>query len=988
MRRKNRRVSIDRAVLETLEGRQLLSLAAPVGYNVGSPPQSLATGDFNGDGRADVVTANANSTVSVRLSNANGTLQAPQSFATGLGPQSVAVGDVNNDGKLDVVTANSGGNLSVLIGNGNGTLQPASSVVLPPQIPVGTGYTGTDPLPQVPGSVVVGDMNADGKLDLVASGRTTFTYIYYGYWGPYYRQRTDEHVNVLLGNGGGAFPTVNTYQQIYVSPSLGVADFNNDSKLDVVTAPYAAHVRLGNGNGTLQPILQSGGFGYSVETVIGDFDNDGKRDLVVRGGPGLQVLKGQGNGTFAVAGGVSNTDNLRAVVTGDVNADGKLDLVLTSQRTTYGYYGYYQNYDPTTTHTRKVMLGFGDNTFSLPITTTLRVEPEYPTYGGAALAMADLNADGRQDVIATDYVDNLLEVQLNEGDWVAPVAMQVSDVTVTEGHAGSVNAVFTVSIDHAAAFNIFIDYATSDGTATAGDDFVTKSGTLTIAAGQTSGTVTVQVSGDRIGEGDEQFYLNLTNPVNAFPIDDTGVGTILDDEPRVSITNFPVVTEGNSGTTPMNFTATLSAASDQPVTVAYHTGPYGTATAGADYDSVSGTLTFTPGQTSRTIAVPIRGDTMAEESESVYVTLENATNALIANNLGQGTITDNDPGPAVSIGDATRAEGNSGLTAFEFTLTLAAPSGRWAYVNYATGGGSASTNGGNRDYETATGSVAFAPGQTRQTIVVNVRGDTRSESDETFFVNLTNPNDVTIGDGQGLGTILNDETRGKTWVGPATGGNWSTAANWSPSGVPTTTSLVTVSGASVTVPSSVTVSELSLNNGATLTVAANGNRVFRAERLFIDYPSTLDLKDNDLIVDYTGASVALDFENHVRSGFNYVGDWLGTGITSSIAALDGNYVLAVADNAKLTSPFGTAQGGQLFAGQNVDLTTVLVKFTHRADLNLDGRVNADDSAAFGGNYDAGQPAVWATGDLNFDGLFTPDDSAIFGGSYDETVALL
>src|SRR5688572_17396103 len=177
MRRKNRRVSIDRAVLETLEGRQFLSLAAPVSYNVGSQPQAVATGDFNGDGRADVVTANANSTVAVRLSNANGTLQAPQSFATGLGPQSVAVGDVNNDGKLDVVTANGGGNLSVLLGNGNGTLQPASSAVLPPQIPVGTGYTGTDPLAQVPGSVVVGDMNADGKLDLVASGRTTFTYI-------------------------------------------------------------------------------------------------------------------------------------------------------------------------------------------------------------------------------------------------------------------------------------------------------------------------------------------------------------------------------------------------------------------------------------------------------------------------------------------------------------------------------------------------------------------------------------------------------------------------------------------------------------------------------------------------------------------------------------------------------------------------------------------------------------------------------------------
>jgi hypothetical protein len=112
MRPNCRRLAIQQAVVEALEGRRLLSLAAPVSYTVGSAPQALATGDFNGDGRGDVVTANANSTVAVRLSNPDGTLQSAQSSPTGTNPRAILVGDVNNDGKLDVVTANGGGNLS------------------------------------------------------------------------------------------------------------------------------------------------------------------------------------------------------------------------------------------------------------------------------------------------------------------------------------------------------------------------------------------------------------------------------------------------------------------------------------------------------------------------------------------------------------------------------------------------------------------------------------------------------------------------------------------------------------------------------------------------------------------------------------------------------------------------------------------------------------------------------------------------------------
>jgi hypothetical protein len=150
----------------------------------------------------------------------------------------------------------------------------------------------------------------------------------------------------------------------------------------------------------------------------------------------------------------------------------------------------------------------------------------------------------------------------------------------------------------------------------------------------------------------------------------------------------------------------------------------------------------------------------------------------------------------------------------------------------------------------------------------------------------------------------------------------------------------------------------------------------------------LDLTDNDVIINYSGASPIAAYEALVASGYNVTGDWQGDGIVSSIAANDGNYVVAIADNATLAAPFGTAQGGPLFTGQDVDLDTILIKFTHRADINLDGVVTPDDSAVFGGNYDENQPAVWATGDMNYDGIFTPDDAAIFGGAYDESLASL
>ena len=162
------------------------------------------------------------------------------------------------------------------------------------------------------------------------------------------------------------------------------------------------------------------------------------------------------------------------------------------------------------------------------------------------------------------------------------------------------------------------------------------------------------------------------------------------------------------------------------------------------------------------------------------------------------------------------------------------------------------------------------------------------------------------------------------------------------------------------------------------------------------YNGTLDLGNNDLIVDYTGASPFADVQDMVRSGFNF-GDWLGKGITSSTAAnplASGNYALGVAENGLLTNPFGSDDPNDpnslnpKFDDQTVDNTTVLVKFTHRVDLDLNGLVDGNDAAIFNGGYSEGDAAIWQTGDVDYDGVYSSNDAAIFNSFYDESLGHL
>ncbi|MFO0674822.1 MAG: Calx-beta domain-containing protein [Polyangiaceae bacterium] len=361
-------------------------------------------------------------------------------------------------------------------------------------------------------------------------------------------------------------------------------------------------------------------------------------------------------------------------------------------------------------------------------------------------------------------------------DDAAP-SIVINDVAVNEGNSGTTAMSFTVTLVDAtnapvaSGRSVSVDYATADVSATAGSDYVATTGTLTFAPGVTTQNVVVQANGDVTSESNETFNVVLSNASNATLLDATGVGTITNDDgtlPFLNVTDTSI-TEGNSGTTLLTYTVTLSAAAAANVTVQYTTAD-GTAnsggalaTGGQDYVPTSGTLTFTPGQLSKNVTVTVNGDTVNEGDDTVQLVLFNpSANAVIQDGLGVGAITNDDAAPTLSINDVTVTEGNAGTKTATFTVTLSTGSGQTVQVNYATADGSAHANGvlaaGGQDYVTTSGTLTFDPGQTTKNVVVTINGDTTYEPNETYSVTLSQPVHATLADSSGAGSITNDDS--------------------------------------------------------------------------------------------------------------------------------------------------------------------------------------------------------------------------------------
>ena len=272
-----------------------------------------------------------------------------------------------------------------------------------------------------------------------------------------------------------------------------------------------------------------------------------------------------------------------------------------------------------------------------------------------------------------------------------------------------------------------------------GVDYTHTSGTLDFDAGETEKIFTVSVIGDEVYEGDETVDLTLSGPVSATLVaPSSAVLTIIDDDgpPEVSFSaaSFNII-EGDSGSTNVTITATLSAVSGQPVSVNYGTSG-DTATNGVDYTDTSGTLNFAAGDTDKTFTVSIIGDEVFEGDETVDLTLSVPVSATLgAPSSAILTIVDDDGLPEVSFSASSYniTEGDSGSTNMTIMATLNAVSGQPVSVNYGTSAGSAAAGS---DYTDTSGTLNFAAGDTEKTFTVSIIGDEVFEGDETVDLTL------------------------------------------------------------------------------------------------------------------------------------------------------------------------------------------------------------------------------------------------------------
>jgi hypothetical protein len=335
-----------------------------VDYDLGSTPGGLAVGDFNRDGKPDVVVTNqATNSVSVLLGDGEGSFTGTsRRFPTGSHPTAVAVGDLKGDGKPDLVTLNDNGTVSVLLGNGDGTFQA------PRDIAIGGNLS----------ALAVGDLRHNGRLDLVVTDYISNT------------------VEVLLGNGDGSFQNARSYSVGTYPNAVTVGDLNGDNFPDLVVTDKnddAVSVLLGNGDGTFQnatPYVAGPGPGG---VALGDLNGDGKLDLVVSNtdSNSVSVLLGNGDGSFQSPQSYPVGTRPGAVVVGYFNDDAQLDVAVANK------------FDDSVS----VLLGNGDGS----------LQPAQ-TYGTGSypigLAVSDVNRDGANDLITANAYSNNLSLLLNQ----------------------------------------------------------------------------------------------------------------------------------------------------------------------------------------------------------------------------------------------------------------------------------------------------------------------------------------------------------------------------------------------------------------------------------------------------------------------------------------------------------------------------------------------------------------------------------------------
>ncbi|MFN6540466.1 MAG: FG-GAP-like repeat-containing protein [Nostoc sp. EkiNYC01] len=848
----------------------------PNTFDVGLRPYSIVVGDFDKDGKLDLVTANKSSqTVSVLLGKGDGTFKPATNFSTvgfnGLSPSSVAVADFNKDGKLDLVTANNlSNNISLLLGKGDGSFQTAVNFAL---------ESASAPI-----SIAVGDFNKDGKSDIVTVNNAS------------------QNISVLLGNGSGGFGTAKNFKVPSRPSFVTVSDFNGDGKSDLaVTSSYFNNVSilLGNGDGTFNSASQfdvgtnpnsvvvgdfnkdnkldlavansdsnnvsillgngTGGFGIATNFDVGlnpasvtviDFDNDGNSDLAVAnaGSDTVSVLLGDGNGGFGIATNFVVGTKPYSLAVGDFNKDGKSDLAVANSesRNVSLVSAEDETYEPVPP--QPILIN--EILFDPPSTDSPKEYIELRGTPGATLApgtyLVGIEGDSATnpgnvqdifDLSGKQFGSNGLLVLLQKGNSYAvnPNANVVtntgtgagwgSGASSSLGHIGQANATDiengsvnffliqtttapNLSNDIDSDNNGIADGATYSNWTVLDSVSVLDGGTTDKAYGSivfrkgsvgsvpTNATVVdtsfiagyVGRSGNTTGSTASDWVASLIagtppnfslgNATNTSPgnfasqplnhIGDTNFALPANINYVIS-TATPTVTEGNSGSQTVTFTVTRSGNTAVASTVNYALD--GTATFSSDYNTimvagvtgaVSGVLIFAAGETTKAITLNVLGEKVTELNETINLRLSHPNQSAPLTNPATVTIVNDDAPPAISfVANKSDSEDSGSLV---FSVKLSNASSQTITVDYNTSNDTAIAN---VDYTPLTGTITFNPGVTTQTITIPILDDFIDESNERFFVNLTNPTNATIADNQAIGTITNDDTAGIT-ISPIT----------------------------------------------------------------------------------------------------------------------------------------------------------------------------------------------------------------------------
>ena len=330
---------------------------------------------------------------------------------------------------------------------------------------------------------------------------------------------------------------------------------------------------------------------------------------------------------------------------------------------------------------------------------------------------------------------------------------------LVEGNSGTKTLVFPVTLSAPSGQTVVVHYKTTDGTAQATSDFTgVTDNTITFEPGQTQKNIVINVLGDTTVETTETFTVTLTSSDHAdlgTPV--VATGTITDDDNLLTVATPEPITEGTGETKTLTFVVTLAQSSTETVTVDYVVGG-GTATSGADYTPASGTLIFTPGQTTKTVVVTIAGDSLNEATETLNLTLSNPTNAGLGGTtlVTTGTINDDDSLPKVSIGTPSKITEGNGTKTYNFPVTLSAPSGQAVTIHYSTTSGTAIAGS---DFTGVTDNTITIPaGQTSGNIPITILGDTQVEQDESFTVTISNPQNAALDTTTtATGTIADDD---------------------------------------------------------------------------------------------------------------------------------------------------------------------------------------------------------------------------------------